>query len=213
MTKCKITLEYECAKDWNELPESVESHRFCDKCEQNVYWVDSIEGANKHAEAGHCIAYEGYGGSIIMGPPPRPTNTDIPDELVRAYLATKYCASTLRGEISILIGDQHPALDSLLEEHGASEWAFITAWNPYSEEIDPAENAARHKALTQKVSELGYLAYEGAGIPDDTDWQPEASLLILGIDATAAVELGKKFGQNAIVLGEIAQPAELISCR
>ena len=81
MTKCKITLEFECAKNWDELPESAESHRFCGQCEQNVYWVDSIEDLNKHAEAGNCIAYEDLRGPIIMGPPPIPKNPDFPDEL------------------------------------------------------------------------------------------------------------------------------------
>ena len=68
MPECKITLKFECRRRWEELPESQEPHRFCDQCEQNVYWADNYDEASEHAEAGHCIAYQLPLGMIIMGP-------------------------------------------------------------------------------------------------------------------------------------------------
>jgi len=202
MPECKITLKFECRRRWEELPESQELHRFCDQCEQNVYWVDNYDEASEHAVAGHCIAYQLPLGMKVMGPPPMPRiPLELPEELLEAYLTTKYCASTPHGEITIQIDKTHPELDLLLEEHDVEEWAFITASNPFSEE------------LVQIVKELGYVAFEGAGVPASQEWNPEVSLLILGIDEDTAVDVGLEFGQNAIVLGWQDEVAELVGCR
>jgi len=70
-----------------------------------------------------------------------------------------------------------------------------------------------HEVLVGKVKELGYVAFEGAGVPASPEWNPEVSLLILGIDEDTAVEVGEEFGQNAIVLGWQDEVAELVACR
>ncbi len=44
----------------------------------------------------------------------------------------------------------------------------------------------------------------------DPSWTSERSLLILSITKDEAIEIGKKYKQNAIVFGIIYQPAELI---
>jgi len=138
---------------------------------------------------------------------------DFTDELWNAYLATKYRASTPIGEITIQIDKPHPELDLLLENHCVEQWAFITAWNPFSEELSLEENTVRHEQLVGKVRELGYIAFEGAGIPENTNWQPETSLLILGVGENMAIDVGIEFGQNAIVLGKKGTNAQLITCR
>ena len=138
---------------------------------------------------------------------------DFTDELWNAYLATKYRASTTIGEITIQIDKPHPELDLLLENHCVEQWAFITAWNPFSQELSLEENTVRHEQLVGKVRELGYIAFEGAGIPENTNWQPETSLLILGVGENMAIDVGIEFGQNAIVLGKKGTNAQLITCR
>ena len=60
---------------------------------------------------------------------------------------------------------------------------------------------------------VGYVAFEGVGIPDSTEWQPETSLLILGIDEDTAAQIGLEFDQNAIVFGWHGEVAELIECK
>ena len=114
---------------------------------------------------------------------------DFTAELWNAYLTTQYCASTPQGEITIQINKPHPELDLLLEAHEVEEWAFITASNPFSEELSPAENTDRHEQLVQKVKELGYVAFEGAGVSESPEWNAEVSLLILGIARTRPLKL------------------------
>ena len=138
---------------------------------------------------------------------------DISQDLWNAYLATSFRAETPLGSVSIRIGQLTPQLDKLLRFEANDSWAFITACNPFSNELSDTENARRHQQLVRRVAELGYVVFEGAGVPDATDWQPEPSLLILGIVADEAIQLGKEFMQNAVVVGGRGQRAELVSCR
>jgi len=126
------------------------------------------------------------------------------------YLATTYRVTAVDPPIDIRIGELCPALDALLEKHGARTWAFITAWNPGSQKTDDATNRRRQAELEAEVKQGGYAFYRGAGVPDEADWDPEASLLIVGISSDDAVKLGKKYGQAAIVAGQISSRAELI---
>jgi hypothetical protein len=52
----------------------------------------------------------------------------------------------------------------------------------------------------------------GEGIGDDGTWLPEQIILVLGIERTAAVQLGRRFGQRAIVWGELGGLATLAFC-
>jgi hypothetical protein len=52
----------------------------------------------------------------------------------------------------------------------------------------------------------------GEGIGDDGAWPPEPSILVLGIEREAAVQLGRLFGQRAIVCGELGGLATLVLC-
>jgi hypothetical protein len=94
----------------------------------------------------------------------------------------------------------------------AKEWAFNTAYNPASEVL-PEENQRRHTQLESDVRTRGLVCLQGEGIAADSGWLPETSLLILGLTRDAAIELGAKYGQNAVVHGRMGQAAELVDCR
>ena len=59
---------------------------------------------------------------------------------------------------------------------------------------------------------LGHLFLHGRGIGKDASWPSEESVLVIGVDRDSALELGRTFGQLAIVYKEIHQPAELLLC-
>lgn len=103
------------------------------------------------------------------------------------------------------MGRTHPGLDEFLSSKGAYSWAFLTAWNPGSILLTLEENKIRNSEL---IRELGsFESIEGEGKAED--WKEE-SFLVFGIDLRNALELAKKFGQNAIVFGTYAKPAELV---
>ncbi|OLY90688.1 Protein of unknown function [Cnuella takakiae] len=134
------------------------------------------------------------------------TTQSIPADLYKAYLHTTY--QVYRPSIAIKIGNTHPQLDALLATHDAVNWAFLTAYNPYSQVLPATENEQRNKALEALLAPYPY--YAGAGMGEDPSWTPEASFRVLGIDCATAHQLGKQFGQNAIVAGIKGERAELI---
>jgi hypothetical protein len=72
---------------------------------------------------------------------------------------------------------------------------------PRSHPILKALSDQRQRDLTQYIGAVGYTFFPGYGEPPDASWQPEPSLLILGISQDAALRLGAALGQNAIVMG------------
>ena len=127
-------------------------------------------------------------------------------DLIEAYKNTSY--NIFKPEISLKIGKSNSDLDDLLENYNCTEWAFITAYNPFSNILSDEENWERHKQLKENLRE--YCCFEGEGVGDDPSWNPERSFLILGISEEDAVDLGEKFQQNAIVVGELKQVARLV---
>ena len=130
-----------------------------------------------------------------------------------AYRATTYRVFVAGEEpIDLRIGERCAALDRLLETCRCDRWAFITAWNPHSQQLPAEENAARQAELVNVLRVRGWVFYEGTGIPGDPTWQPEESVLVLGMSREDAVEIAKRFRQNAIVVGERGGTAELVYC-
>ena len=132
--------------------------------------------------------------------------------LERAYRDTTYRVDHPDGAIDLRIGVSNARLGALLAAHGVDRWAFISAANPRSEQISGKDNALRNKALRDAVSGAGHAVYPGRGVPDHGDWPPEDSLLVLGIGLDAALALGRRHGQLAIVAGEAGGCAVLHWC-
>jgi len=128
------------------------------------------------------------------------------DNLKEAYEGTKFKVFDL--PIVIKINKHCTELDALIRQHDVAEWAFITAWNPYSKVLSDAENSHRHQQLVEWVKP--YQSWEGEGLGTDASWKPERSLLILGISKNEAIALGTSLEQNAIVYGKMNEPAELL---
>jgi hypothetical protein len=132
------------------------------------------------------------------------------------HLALAYCNATYRvdmpdGALDIRIGEPSERLDALLREQAAQTWAFITAQNPRSQRTE-VENEQRQQALKRRVTELGFVYFEGHGVSPADDWPAEESLLIVGIPVAVARALGRSFEQFAVVAGELGGAAQLIDC-
>ena len=133
------------------------------------------------------------------------------EELLAAYLATTYTACLGELEVRIRVGSRCPSIDRELAERNLSCWAYLTACNPGSQPLSAVENRDRHQALRCAVDDGGWACYPGVGTPDTSTWEPEESLLILGIQRQAALQLARRFGQLAIVWGTRDTAAELLS--
>ena len=132
--------------------------------------------------------------------------------LEAAYLATTFRVESSSGQIDIRVGHMHPKLDALLQELGATAWAYVTAWNPGSRPMRADQNALAQDELLRMVRDRGLTLFEGDGIPDRAGWAPERSVWIAGISRQEAVEFGRRFGQNAIVAGREGGVADLVWC-
>ena len=128
------------------------------------------------------------------------------NSLIEAYKNTKY--KVFGSTITIEIGKFNQDLNNLILNHNSNEWAFITAYNPFSRVLSNEENKMRHYELKELT--INYLTFEGHGVGEDPTWEPELSLFIIGISKDDASEIGKKFEQNAIVYGVVNNPPELL---
>lgn len=133
-------------------------------------------------------------------------------ECWRGYERTRFCVEDGRRTFSFMAGSKSGKLDALLERHGARSWAFITAWNPASVELGRDENAARQREFRLEIEARGYEWLPGEGIGADAAWQPEESLMVLGMGRKEAKALGRSFGQLAVVVGHRGFPARLVPC-
>ncbi|RAR73694.1 DUF3293 domain-containing protein [Flavobacterium aciduliphilum] len=130
----------------------------------------------------------------------------ISKELLLGYQST--CYSILNPKIDIYLTKDNEALHSFLKEHHFNSWCFITAWNPFSNALSLEDNQRLNSLLEQDLT--NYTVFAGEGKDTLGDWPPEISFFVGGITKEAAIYLGKKYEQNAIVYGEINGLAELI---
>jgi hypothetical protein len=131
--------------------------------------------------------------------------------LEAAFLATTYTAYSKNGTtFQLKINQSNAVFDQFLKEDKIENWAYITAWNPNAKPHSDKVNAHFNTLLEQKLNDLGLKYLKGFGVPKKgSDWQPEASFLILGIPLENALKLGAEFNQAAIVCGKIGNVAKL----
>ena len=127
-------------------------------------------------------------------------------QLWEAYKSTELRGDTPRGEVCIRVDEIHLTLDLLLQDYETREWAYITAFNPGSTVQAVKTNERRHEELIQMTDESGHRHFPGRGVGKDPDWEPEESLLIIGLGRDDAISIGWHFGQNTVVCGVLGLP-------
>jgi hypothetical protein len=125
------------------------------------------------------------------------------DALEAAYRATDYIVEDSSGPLCIRIGEPRSGIE-------AQSWAYVTACNPRSKLLPQGENARRLQDLERVIAELGFRFLHGEALARDGNWPAEPSLLILDIDEKAAIKLGRRFDQAAIVFGRRGESARLV---
>lgn len=130
-----------------------------------------------------------------------------------AYLTTHYEVHHPQRVFTLVIGQRSLALHRLHQEHSTSGSAYLTAWNPFGNELSRETNNARQEKLLHDLRRLCAICISGKGVDPSGKWSGEESVLALGLLRSHAIELGERYQQNAIVwIGSDAIP-ELILLR
>lgn len=130
----------------------------------------------------------------------------IATELVAAYEKTEFRVLEPRA-FTLRIGMTSEELKAVYVELGVSKAAFLTAWNPLSQEMSPEANDRAQALLVRKLALDGFVTWNGLGLDPSGDWPGEDSVFVPGISLEQAKTLGCQFHQNAIVwTGEDATP-------
>jgi hypothetical protein len=130
--------------------------------------------------------------------------------LRETYLRTAYVVRAPQGVHALRVGARHPAFDAELLAARASCWAFITAWNPGSLPRTAQENTRAQAELLQVVAGLELVGWPAEGKADGGGWREE-SVCVLDLESAGAVALGRRFGQLAVVIGQVGAAAQLLA--
>ena len=136
----------------------------------------------------------------------------ISKELLKAYKATDFIFYPDNSISIIKVGKTNKVLDKILKKHKATEGAFITPWNPKSKNLSYKQNQKRMDQLIKLLKRMNLIFIFGVGRSPDGKYY-EDSLLVLNIKSADAMDLGRKFGQNAIVLHKIMGKSQLGFCQ
>lgn len=89
--------------------------------------------------------------------------------MLQAYGQTEFHVHS-EPQFILRIGQPNAALLSAHKHHRVDSSAFITAWNPYSQAVDAAENAARQQTLEQELVRRSLYFYPGLGQHPSGQW-------------------------------------------
>ena len=122
----------------------------------------------------------------------------LPPELLLAFAETHYIVHQ-ESPFTMQIGQSCSELKALMAKHNALSAAFITAWNPFSQNLPAEENQARQDELIANLKRRGLICIDGIGKHPSNNWPGEASVLVLSLDLEAAKSLARNYEQHAFV--------------
>jgi hypothetical protein len=130
--------------------------------------------------------------------------------LWEAYEKTHFIVQSTP-EFVLKIGQYSEELQQLFIQRSLSTAAFITAYNPFSQQLSEDENLERKEKLVKEIQSRGLNMLRGLGQDPDQKWEGEPSLLILDIAFEAAKKLARTYEQNAFVWCDESCTPQLIA--
>lgn len=124
--------------------------------------------------------------------------TTLPAELLQAFSDTHYIVHH-EPPFTMHIGQPSPELKALMSDQNALSAAFITGWNPFSQNLPTKENKVRQDELKATLKKRGLTCIDGIGKHPSNNWPGEVSVLVLGLDLEAAKALARHYEQHAFV--------------
>lgn len=135
----------------------------------------------------------------------------LPVELLQAFAETHYIVHH-EPPFTMHIGQPCSELKALMADQNALSAAFITACNPFSQNLPAKENKARQDELKANLKKRGLVCIDGIGKHPSNNWPGEVSVFVLGLDLEAAKSLARHYEQHAFVwaagdgVSELVQP-------
>lgn len=128
-------------------------------------------------------------------------------ELLSAYRATVWSVDAPDGRVTVRPGTAAPAT--------LRPSAIVTAYNPASQPHHPEQNERADQALRARIRALGLHPWRtlAHGTGEDAAAWDEPGWCLPGETRDAAVEIGRDFGQNAIVWIDAAGQVAMICTR
>ena len=130
--------------------------------------------------------------------------------LWKAYEETHFIVHSTP-EFVLNIGQHSEELRQLFTQHKLNAAAFITAYNPFSQQLSQDENFERQANLVKEIKSRGLNLIQGLGQDPNHKWEGEPSVLVLGIAFEAAKKLARTYEQNAFVWCDEACTPQLIA--
>ena len=127
------------------------------------------------------------------------TQKTISPTLVKAYRNAHYFVHYGEEVLLLKVGSINHALGVFLKAQGQPTAAFLTAHNPYSQIQTLEQNTVAHQKLLDALTKQSIHYIEGFGSDPNEDWDPETSVLALGLTLSQAEDLADAFGQNAFI--------------
>jgi hypothetical protein len=93
-----------------------------------------------------------------------------------------------------------------------TSWAFLTAWNPWSEIQMEFVNRQKQEELELFLRGAGYAVLPAIARDPRGDWPDEEGILVFELGWEKALLLGRKFNQNAILAGLGEETVQLLRC-
>ncbi|MDY7549182.1 DUF3293 domain-containing protein [Glaciimonas sp. CA11.2] len=124
--------------------------------------------------------------------------SNIDPQIIQAYLETHYCVDGPPSFV-IQIGVVNDALKKLYRQSKFDCCAFMTACNPFSQNLGDAVNANRQAVLAHDLNKRSLTYLHGTGRHPTGNWPGEPSYFVLGLSRESARVLGQQYEQNAIV--------------
>ena len=118
--------------------------------------------------------------------------------LCQAFKSTDYIAELPDGYFVFHIGQDKPATTSMMDRFGITTFAYITAWNPYSQIADSTKNGEANISLENELKRSGHQYFPCNGTDPSNTWPAEPGFIIFNCDRRWLKKLARRYRQHAI---------------
>lgn len=139
-------------------------------------------------------------------------------DLWSAYIRAEYEVGYPENHIILKVGERATGLSRLVPASLAvpfgpqTSWAYLTAWNPGSVIHMDFVNRQKQEDLELFLRGAGYAVLPGVARDPRGEWPDEESIMAFGLGWESALQLGRRFRQNAILAGLGEDAVQLLRC-